>query len=105
MGTSGNVTGVDHSDTDWVLVDVSWQESLGKPALAPASRILPPGFVDAIRARVAAMPYAQTLREVGVEEDDLPMLSRDAMNVQRLLVNNPRDVACDDAVALYSAAF
>ena len=62
-------------------------------------------FVDAIRARVAAMPYAQTLREVGVEEDDLPMLSRDAMNVQRLLVNNPRDVAYDDALALYSAAF
>ena len=62
-------------------------------------------FVAGIRARVTAMPYAQTLREAGVKEDDLPMLARDAMNVQRLLVNNPRDVAYDDALAMYRAAF
>lgn len=62
-------------------------------------------FVAAIRGRVAAMPYAQTLREAGVKQDDLPMLARDAMNVQRLLVNNPRDVAYDDALAIYQAAF
>ncbi|WP_394756505.1 iron-containing alcohol dehydrogenase [Rhodoferax sp.] len=62
-------------------------------------------FVAAISERVAAMPYAQTLRDAGVKEDDLPMLARDAMNVQRLLVNNPRDVAYDDALAIYRAAF
>ncbi|MFC5303007.1 iron-containing alcohol dehydrogenase [Azospira restricta] len=62
-------------------------------------------FVDAIRDCVATMPYAQTLREAGVKEDDLPMLATDAMNVQRLLVNNPRDVAYDDALAIYRAAF
>lgn len=62
-------------------------------------------FVAAISVRVAAMPYPQTLREAGVKEDDLPMLARDAMNVQRLLVNNPRDVAYDDALAIYRAAF
>lgn len=62
-------------------------------------------FVSAIRARVAAMPYPQTLREAGVKEADLPMLARDAMNVQRLLVNNPREVAHDDALALYRAAY
>jgi len=62
-------------------------------------------FVAAIRAHVAAMPYAQTLRDAGVKEGDLPMLARDAMNVQRLLVNNPRDVAYDDALALYQAAY
>jgi alcohol dehydrogenase class IV len=62
-------------------------------------------FVAAIRARVAAMPYAQTLRDAGVKEGDLPMLARDAMNVQRLLVNNPRDVFYDDALALYQAAY
>lgn len=62
-------------------------------------------FVAAISARVTAMPYAQTLRDAGVKEDDLPMLARDAMNVQRLLVNNPRDVAYDDALAIYRAAF
>ncbi|MBI2307481.1 MAG: iron-containing alcohol dehydrogenase [Rhodocyclales bacterium] len=62
-------------------------------------------FVAAIRERVAAMPYAQTLREAGVKEADLPMLATDAMNVQRLLVNNPRDVAYEDALAIYRAAF
>ena len=62
-------------------------------------------FVAAIRERVAAMPYAQTLRAAGVKQDDLPMLAEDAMKVQRLLVNNPRDVAYADALALYQAAF
>lgn len=62
-------------------------------------------FVSAIRARVAAMPYPQRLREAGVAAEDLPTLARDAMNVQRLLVNNPRDVVYDDALAIYQAAY
>ena len=62
-------------------------------------------FVEAIAERVAAMPYAQNLRAAGVKESDLPMLARDAMNVQRLLVNNPRDVSYDDALALYQQAY
>jgi alcohol dehydrogenase class IV len=62
-------------------------------------------FVAAIGERVAAMPYAQTLRDAGVKEADLPMLAEDAMKVQRLLVNNPRDVAYADALALYQVAF
>jgi len=78
--------------------------------LLPAARGLPDdeaahAFVDAIGAMVSTMPYAQTLREAGVAQDDLPMLARDAMNVQRLLVNNPRDVALEDALALYRAAY
>lgn len=62
-------------------------------------------FVAAIRARVGAMPYAQNLKAAGIGEADLPMLTRDAMNVQRLLVNNPRDVSYDDVLAIYRAAF
>lgn len=62
-------------------------------------------FVAAISTRVAAMPYAQSLRAAGVKQGDLPMLARDAMNVQRLLANNPRDVAYDDALAIYQAAY
>ncbi len=62
-------------------------------------------FVEAIAQRVAAMPYAQSLSEAGVRETDLPMLARDAMNVQRLLVNNPRDVQYEDALAIYQVAF
>lgn len=62
-------------------------------------------FVAAIRSHVAAMPYAQTLHEAGVKESDLEMLTRDAMNVQRLLVNNPRDVTAEDVFAIYRAAY
>ncbi len=62
-------------------------------------------FVSAIAKLVAEMPYAQTLRDIGVTEADLPKLATDAMNVQRLLVNNPRDVAYDDALAMYGEAF
>lgn len=62
-------------------------------------------FVEAIRKLVAEMPYEQNLRAAGVAETDLPMLAEDAMKVQRLLVNNPRDVAYDDALALYQSAY
>lgn len=72
---------------------------------AVADRQAAAAFVTAIRARVAAMPYAQTLRQAGVKQQDLPMLAADAMKVQRLLVNNPRDVAYADALAIYQAAF
>ncbi|WP_018904383.1 iron-containing alcohol dehydrogenase [Variovorax paradoxus] len=62
-------------------------------------------FVDAMAALVAVMPFEQNLRSVGVDRSDLPMLAEDALKVQRLLVNNPRDVALADALALYEEAF
>jgi alcohol dehydrogenase class IV len=62
-------------------------------------------FVAAMRDHVAAMPYAQNLRAAGVQQADLPMLAQDAMKVQRLLVNNPREVSHADALALYQSAF
>ena len=39
---------------------------------------------------------------MGVTEADLPTLAADALQVQRLLVNNPRDVTYDDALAIYA---
>ncbi|PLZ00148.1 alcohol dehydrogenase [Burkholderia sp. WAC0059] len=82
---------------------------LGRAILPETAGLAPDAaaqaFVEAICATVRTMPYAQTLREAGVAQDDLPMLARDAMNVQRLLVNNPREVALDDALALYREAY
>jgi alcohol dehydrogenase class IV len=74
------------------------QYSAGDDAVATA-------FIAAIRKLVAAMPYPQRLRDAGVTEADLPQLARDVMNIQRLLVNNPRDVAYEDALAIYQAAY
>ncbi|MEJ8474167.1 iron-containing alcohol dehydrogenase [Roseibium algae] len=45
-----------------------------------------------------------TLREVGITADDLPKMARDAMKQTRLLVNNPRPICEDDALAIYQAA-
>jgi alcohol dehydrogenase class IV len=62
-------------------------------------------FVRAMDDLVADLGIERTLREVGVRETDLETLAVDAMKVQRLLVNNPRDVTLDDARALYRQAF
>ena len=62
-------------------------------------------FIDAMRTLVAEMPFEHTLKSAGVPEADLEMLAQDAMNVQRLLVNNPRDVGYDDALAMYRAVY
>ena len=45
------------------------------------------------------------LRDVGIGEDDLDRLARDAMKQQRLLVNNPRPVSEADALQIYRAAW
>ncbi|WP_417685857.1 iron-containing alcohol dehydrogenase [Roseibium sp.] len=45
-----------------------------------------------------------TLREVGITSGHLPGMARDAMKQTRLLVNNPRNVTEDDALAIYEAA-
>ncbi len=45
------------------------------------------------------------LREVGIGENDLAGMARDAMKQTRLLVNNPREVSEADALAIYRAAY
>ncbi|WP_298982491.1 iron-containing alcohol dehydrogenase [uncultured Roseibium sp.] len=45
-----------------------------------------------------------SLRDVGIGEDDLPKMARDAMKQTRLLINNPRDIAEKDALEIYMAA-
>ncbi|KQT28414.1 MULTISPECIES: iron-containing alcohol dehydrogenase [unclassified Bradyrhizobium] len=47
----------------------------------------------------------QTLRAMDIPEHFLPRLASDAMNQTRLLVNNPRPVTQEDALAIYRAAY
>ena len=42
------------------------------------------------------------LSEVGITKADLPHLAEDAMRQTRLLVNNPRDIQYQDALAIYT---
>ena len=47
----------------------------------------------------------QRLREVGIAEAQLPGLAREAIKIQRLLKNNPREITEADAVAIYREAW
>jgi alcohol dehydrogenase len=46
-----------------------------------------------------------TLRQMNIPEADLSMLAHEAMLQQRLLINNPRELTLDDALAIYRQAF
>ena len=70
----------------------------------PSASAAAEAFVAFMVKLVADMPMAQTLREVGIKESDLDMLAADALKVQRLLINNPREVTLTDARALYAQA-
>lgn len=61
------------------------------------------GFVAAMAELVAALPFERRLSQIGVAERDLDQLAADALQVQRLLVNNPRQVTLQDARAIYAA--
>lgn len=60
-------------------------------------------FITFMTDMVERMPFSRTLREVGVSESDLDMLATDAMKVERLLINNPREMTFDAARAIYAA--
>jgi len=62
-------------------------------------------FIDQMETLVADTGIPRTLRAVGVTENDLERLAQDAMQQQRLLMNNPRPVMQADALAIYRAAF
>jgi alcohol dehydrogenase len=62
-------------------------------------------LIEALRTLIDDVSLPATLAQAGVSEEDLEMLAEDAMLQQRLLVNNPRDVAYDDALAIYRAAY
>lgn len=62
------------------------------------------GFVQAMQELVAALPIAQTLRDVGVQAGDLPRLVQDGMAFGHMLDNNPRVVRHEDALAILTEA-
>jgi alcohol dehydrogenase class IV len=63
------------------------------------------GFVEALADLGVELRIPQMLREVKITQDALPTLAREAMKQTRLLVNNPRPVTEQDALAIYRAAF
>lgn len=62
------------------------------------------GMIDGFKAMGPALGMKSKLSEVGVGHNHLPMLAEDAMKQTRLLVNNPREMTYDAALAIYTAA-
>ncbi len=62
-------------------------------------------FIEELAGLSKKLGMQTRLREVGIGEEHLPRMAADAMKQQRLLVNNPREVAEADALAIYRAAW
>ncbi|MBO9619987.1 MAG: iron-containing alcohol dehydrogenase [Niabella sp.] len=60
--------------------------------------------VKRVRELIKACGIPQTLQEVNVPEAAIPAMVADAMKVQRLLKNNPREITEKDAIAIYTEA-
>ena len=82
---------------------------------AELADIVVPGATGSARAKTEALVTTladlapglgldASLRSAGITRDDLPRMAEDALKQTRLLVNNPRDVAYADALAIYQAA-
>jgi alcohol dehydrogenase class IV len=61
--------------------------------------------VERIKELIRQCGLPLRLREVGVKEETIPQMAADAMKVQRLLKNNPREVTEQDAVNIFKEAF
>jgi alcohol dehydrogenase class IV len=80
------------------------------PVVEPRTEGLPDSqkarlFVDAMAAICSDCKVPPSLADVGIKSGDLQKLAEDAMKQTRLLVNNPREVRYDDALAIYTEAF
>jgi len=73
--------------------------------LAPLVKADGDTLVDKLENLIRAVGLPTRLRDMDIPEDMLPRLASDAMQQQRLLVNNPREVTEADALAIYQAAY
>lgn len=61
--------------------------------------------VEKIKKLIVDCGLPLRLRDVSVEFDAIPSMAEDAMKIQRLLKNNPREITLDDAIAIYKEAY
>jgi alcohol dehydrogenase class IV len=61
--------------------------------------------VKKIKELIKACGIPATLKDVNVPESTIPQMAADAMQIQRLLKNNPREITEQDAIEIYKAAY
>lgn len=62
-------------------------------------------FIETIEALLRDVELPRNLAAMNIDESDLPKLASEAMQQQRLLINNPRPVTEADALSIYQAAY
>lgn len=75
-----------------------------RPGIQGSAAAKAAGLAQYLRALPDELSLPTRLRDVGINESHVAMLAEDAMKQTRLLVNNPREVGYEDAVALYMEA-
>jgi alcohol dehydrogenase len=61
--------------------------------------------VQKIKELIKECGIPATLKEVNVPKSAIPQMAKDALKIQRLLKNNPREITEQDAIAIYNAAY
>ena len=61
--------------------------------------------VRKVKELIKACGIPATLKEANVPESAIPQMAADAMKIQRLLKNNPREITEQDAISIYKAAY
>jgi alcohol dehydrogenase class IV len=62
-------------------------------------------LISYIEQLIQRLQLPNALKEMNIGKDTLTMLAKDAMIQTRLLVNNPKEVCYEDALAIYQAAY
>ncbi len=75
-----------------------------KPGAEGSDEALTVTLIEALDELADAVAIDKRLSDVGINHNDLPRMAEDAMLQTRLLINNPREVTQDDALAIYQAA-
>lgn len=77
---------------------------LAMPALEGKAANAAERLIEGFEELIDDLGIENRLQQVGIGHNHLPLLAEEAMKQQRLLVNNPRDVAYEDALAIYEQA-
>ncbi len=61
-------------------------------------------FILGIEKLINDLQIPKKLRDVGIDQNDISILAKDALKQERLLINNPREVKLNDAISIYEAS-
>jgi alcohol dehydrogenase class IV len=73
--------------------------------LSKTNQAVTADFIERLGQLNIELGLESGLHQVGITEADIPKLAKDAMNQQRLLQNNPKEVGLEDAARIYQASF